>query len=146
MDFDIPDRTPETKAGIPASDAQDVYEAMMRTFDEYKSENDQRLKAVEQRKSDVLNDEKLERIDAALNTHQQQLDAISLKSARPALEGRRAVQDASAREHKSAFDDYVRSGEAAGLRALEMKAMSVASNPDGGYLVPIELETELGPG
>jgi HK97 family phage major capsid protein len=38
----------------------------------------------------------------------------------------------------------VRSGEAAGLRALEMKAMSIASNPDGGYLVPPELETEIG--
>jgi HK97 family phage major capsid protein len=144
MDFDIHDRTPETKAGIPSSDAQDVYDAMMRTFEEFKSENDGRLKAIEQRKGDVLNDEKLARIDAALNGHQQQLDAISLKGARPALEGRGRVQDASAREHKSAFDDYVRSGEAAGLRALEMKAMSVGSNPDGGYLVPPELETEIG--
>ena len=144
MDFDIHDRTPETKAGIPSSDAQDVYDAMMRTFEEFKSENDQRLKAVEQRKSDVLNDEKLARIDASLIAQQQQLDAISLKGARPALEGRRAVEGASAREHKSAFDDYVRSGEAAGLRALEMKAMSIASNPDGGYLVPPELETEIG--
>ncbi len=144
MDFDIHDRTPETKAGIPAGDAHDVYDAMMRTFEEFKSENDHRLKAIEARKGDVLNDEKLARIDAALNAQQQQLDAVSLKSARPALEGRRTVQDASAREHKSAFDDYVRSGEAAGLRALEMKAMSVGSNPDGGYLVPPELETEIG--
>src|SRR4051794_3241411 len=141
MDFDIHDRTPETKAGIPSHDAQDIYEAMMRTFEEFKSENDHRIKAIEQRKGDVLNDEKLARIDAALNGHQQQLDAISLKGARPALEGRRAVQETSAREHKSAFDDYVRSGEASGLRALEMKAMSVSS---GGYLVPVELETAIG--
>jgi len=38
---------PETKAGIPASDAQDVYDAMMRTFEEFKSENDGRLKAID---------------------------------------------------------------------------------------------------
>jgi HK97 family phage major capsid protein len=38
----------------------------------------------------------------------------------------------------------VRSGESAGLRALETKAMSVGSNPDGGYLVPSEVETEIG--
>jgi HK97 family phage major capsid protein len=144
MDFELHDRTPETKAGIPSSDAQDVYDAMMRTFEEFKSENDHRLKAIEQRKSDGLNDEKLARIDAALHGHQQQLDAISLNRARPALEGRRTSEGASAREHKSAFDDYVRSGEAAGLRALEIKAMSVGSNPDGGYLVPPELETEIG--
>ena len=66
MDFELHDRTPETKAGIPSSDAQDVYDAMMRTFEEFKSENDGRLKAIEQRKGDALNEEKLARIDAAL--------------------------------------------------------------------------------
>ncbi len=35
-------------------------------------------------------------------------------------------------------------GESASLRALETKAMSVGSNPDGGYLVPVEIETEIG--
>jgi HK97 family phage major capsid protein len=143
MDFEIHDRTPETKAGIPSSDAQDVYDAMMRTFEEFKSENDGRLKAIELRRGDVLSEDKLARIDAALIAQQRQLDEISLKGARPALEGR-AVKDASGREHKAAFDDYVRSGEVSGLRQLEMKAMSVGSNPDGGYLVPPELETEIG--
>ena len=37
------------------------------------------------------------------------------------------------REHKAAFDEYVRRGESGNLRALETKAMSVGSNPDGGY-------------
>jgi HK97 family phage major capsid protein len=142
MDFDI--RTPETKAGIPSGDAQDVYEAMMRTFEEFKSENDARLKTVEQRGGDVVAEEKLARIDAALHTHTQQLEALSLKGARPALGAERASHPPGAREHKSAFDDYVRNGESAGLRQLEQKAMSVGSNPDGGYLVPLELETEIG--
>ena len=38
----------------------------------------------------------------------------------------------------------MRAGESSGLRALEVKAMSVGSNPDGGYLVPVELEHEIG--
>ena len=38
----------------------------------------------------------------------------------------------------------MRSGEAAGLRALEVKALSAGSNPDGGYLVPPEVETQIG--
>jgi HK97 family phage major capsid protein len=142
MDFDI--RTPETKAGIPSGDAQDVYEAMMRTFEEFKSENDARLKTIEQRGGDVVGEDKLARIDAALHTQQQQIEALSLKGARPALGAERASSPHGAREHKSAFDDYVRNGETAGLRQLEQKAMSVGSNPDGGYLVPVELETEIG--
>jgi HK97 family phage major capsid protein len=47
-------------------------------------------------------------------------------------------------EHKAAFDRYVRFGESEGLRALETKAMSVGSNPDGGYTVPDEIETAIG--
>ena len=47
-----------------------------------------------------------------------------------------------AREHKAAFDTYVRHGESANLRALETKAMSAGSNPDGGYTVPVEIEIE----
>jgi HK97 family phage major capsid protein len=38
----------------------------------------------------------------------------------------------------------VRGGEAGTLRDLETKAMSVGSNADGGYLVPVELEQTIG--
>ena len=55
------------------------------------------------------------------------------------------MRSASALEHKAAFEAYIRSGEAAGLRALELKALSAGSNPDGGYLVPPEVETQIGP-
>ena len=47
-------------------------------------------------------------------------------------------------EHKQAFEAYVRAGETGSLRALEQKALSVGSNPDGGYLVPPEIETMIG--
>ena len=30
------------------------------------------------------------------------------------------------------------------MRALELKALSAGSNPDGGYLVPPEVETQIG--
>ena len=143
MEFGVRDRTPETKAGIPDAAAQDVYDVLMRTFEEYKSENDERLKAIEKRGGDVIADEKLARIDAALTAQQQRLDAMSLKGARPALGADNAVRPHGAREHKSVFDDYIRSGDSAGLRQLEQKAMSIGSNPDGGYLVPVELETEI---
>jgi len=43
-------------------------------------------------------------------------------------------------QHKAAFEAYVRKGEASPLRDLEAKALSVGSDPDGGYLVPDELE------
>ena len=139
------DHAPETKAGIAGDDAQQVFDALMRAFEDYKTENDTRLKAIEAGKGDVLLEEKVDRINDALDAQQRRLDAIVLRQARPALELRGRTGGDSARlEHKSAFEAYVRSGDAGNLRNLETKALSVGSNPDGGYLVPPELEHTIG--
>ena len=37
----------------------------------------------------------------------------------------------------------MRTGEAAGLKRLEEKALSAGSGPDGGYLVPETVEREI---
>ncbi len=55
---------------------------------------------------------------------------------------RKAQNDRDMLERKSAFDRYVRRGDAAGLDALELKSsFSAGSNPDGGYTVPLEIES-----
>jgi HK97 family phage major capsid protein len=133
----------ETKAGIP-HDAVVTHGELMRAFEAFKETNDERL-AGERRGGDVLIEEKLARISASLDQHQRFIDETTLKAARPMLgrDGERAPSFAQ-REHKAAFDAYVRAGESSGLRALEVKAMSIGSNPDGGYLVPVELEHEIG--
>ena len=66
-----------------------------------------------------------------------------MKQARPQLASER-VPTPGQLEHKAAFESYIRNGENAGLRALETKALSSGSNPDGGYLVPPQTETEIG--
>lgn len=144
MDFDIIETAPEHKSGI-AYTPRDDYDELRATFEEFKSANDERLAKIERKRGDVLLDEKVDRINAALDLQTKRMDDLALRQARPALEGRgRIVTDAASREHKSAFDAYVRGGETGALRALETKAMSVGSNPDGGYLVPVELEREIG--
>ena len=140
MNIDMHDQL-ETKAGY-AADAAQPFTDLMRAFEGFKAANDERIAAIERRGGDVLLEEKIARIDAALDTHTRRLDEIALKSARPSFAG---TSNAPARnEHKAAFDAYVRSGESTGLRTLELKAMSVGSNPDGGYLVPAEVEVEIG--
>ena len=134
MDMEMLSRAPEQKAGVPA-DALGT-DDVMRVFEAYKEANDERLAQIERRRGDPLLEEKVARIDAALDT-------VLVKQARPAL-GHDRTQGAGGREHKAAFESYVRSGESAGLRTLETKAMSIGSAPDGGYLVPPETETEIG--
>ncbi len=148
MDYDINDTAPEHKSGI-SSAARGEHDAIMAMFEEFKASNDERLAAVG-RRADVLLDEKVGRINGALDAQMKRIDDLALKSARPLLEGGRPdsgrvrFADPSAREHKSAFDAYVRQGESSGLRLMETKAMSIGSNADGGYLVPAQLEQEIG--
>ena len=130
-DYDITDAAPEHKSGI-SSAQRDEHDQFMAMFEEFKASNDERLASLG-RRADVLIDEKVDRINGALDVQMKRIEDLALKSARPALEGSRArMFDASAREHKSAFDAYVRQGESAGLRLMETKALSAGSNADGG--------------
>jgi HK97 family phage major capsid protein len=135
MDIDILNRAPEHKAGVPAEPFSG--EDVLRIFESYKRENDARVAAIEKHRPDPLLEEKVARMDAAL-------DGVLMKQARPPLGAAREPQSYEAREHKSAFDAYVRRGESANLRALEVKAMSVGSSADGGYTVPFEVEKTIG--
>jgi HK97 family phage major capsid protein len=139
MDYDITTSALETKAGFSPAE-RDAHDELLRVHDEFKSANDERLAALERRRGDVLLEEKVDRISDAIDVRLKRIEDFALKQARPQLDGRRAEAFAGSREHKSAFDAYVRSGDAAPLRAIETKAMSIGSNPDGGYLVPVELE------
>ncbi len=113
----------------------DTLDELMKAFEAFKDANDDRLGEIEKRVSaDVLLEEKVERIGRAM-------DEMSLRAKRPRLAGE---DKPSNLEHKKAFDSYVRKGETRDLFDIEAKSMSIASNPDGGYLVPAETETEIG--
>jgi HK97 family phage major capsid protein len=135
----------ENKAyGPELAGAQDD---MARSFEAYRDVNDARLLEFETRRGvDALTEEKLARIDRALDEQKARLDRLVLKGDRPALG---APEHGGSRasyaevQHKAAFDLYVRSGEATGLKSLESKALSAGSGPDGGFLVPPPAEREI---
>src|SRR6185437_5552015 len=115
-------------------------------FEAFKGANDERLSALECRSADVLAEEKVARIDKALEDQKRVLDALTLEAGRPALSPERKSRDTrDALERKAAFDRYVRKGDSHGLDALELKtaSFSAGSNPDGGYTVPLEIETTI---
>ncbi len=120
-----------------------AFDELHRAFAAFRETNDERLAQLESRmSSDVVTEEKLARIDRALDETKSKLDRFALNSARPRLGGG-VESDAIGLQHKGAFGLYMRAGEAAGLKAMEQKAMSAGSGPDGGYLVPVPAEREI---
>jgi HK97 family phage major capsid protein len=119
----------------------------MRAFEAFKETNDGRLREIERRMSaDVVTADKVDRINRALDETKRVVDDLALKAARPHLGGNAARSATAALQHKAAFDAYIRTGDAGALRGLEGKALSIGSDPDGGYLVTEELETRVNRG
>ncbi|YBV98118.1 phage major capsid protein [Phyllobacteriaceae bacterium JZ32] len=132
----------EIKALGNAQDVAEAFDEFMTAFEAFKQANDERLEQIEKRVGpDVLTVEKVDRINRSLEEQKQALDQMLLKQARPAL-GRGSP--VASLEHRHAFETYVRRGDEQALRGLEAKAHSYGSGPDGGYLVPAEIETEIG--
>lgn len=131
----------ETKA--VGNDVAQAFDEFQRGFAAFKETNDERLAQIENRGADVITEEKLARIDRALDDNKRRLDHLLIEKARPHLGREDKAADPENREHKAAFSAYMRSGEAQGLKALEAKSLSAGSGPDGGYLVPVPAESEI---
>ncbi|HEX4890782.1 MAG TPA: phage major capsid protein [Alphaproteobacteria bacterium] len=115
-----------------------------RTFEAFKNTNDQRLREIEKRfGADVLTEEKLNRINSALDEHKQRMDELMLSQARPEFASGDTPRSPYAREHRAGFDLYMRKGVEQGLLELESKALSVGVSADGGFLVPPETERQI---
>jgi HK97 family phage major capsid protein len=123
----------------------DAFDEFLSAFEAFKAANDERLAQIEQRLSaDVVTTEKMERINRALDSQRRLVDEIALREQRPKL----ALASADAlttrmREHKAAWERYVRAGDASALLSFERKSLSAGSDPDGGYVVPRETEVMI---
>jgi HK97 family phage major capsid protein len=143
--------------------AASAVEALNRGFEEFKRTNDQRLAEIEKRgTSDVVTEAKLAKIEEDLHKAQAIADEAVLAVKRQSRvvtdeRGEKIDLDQKALEwanmnarrrgtsvnaytaadldaYKSAFDTMLRKGEEI-MGADERKALSVGSDPDGGYVV-----------
>jgi HK97 family phage major capsid protein len=121
-----------------------AFDEFRSTFETWKVENDRRVAELERRgAADPLTEEKLARLDHALDEGHRRVDRSLLAARRPNLPIETRTASPASLEHRAAFVAWVRSGQAPDLQRLEAKALSVGSGTDGGYVVPAELEREV---
>ena len=130
----------ETKARTETdSDVRFAMREFLGAFEQFKSANDERLKALEvKRKDDVVLREKIDRINDAVSEQKAAVDRIALKASRPQLGGARASVEPD--ERKAAFQRYMRAGDATAIATLDAKSANVGADPEGGYLAPTQTE------
>ncbi|MES2834753.1 MAG: phage major capsid protein [Pseudomonadota bacterium] len=127
----------ETKTASGTPEARAAMHEMMAAFEAFKGANDARLNEIEKKASaDALLEEKVARIDQAVAGAQARLDRVLSENRRPAVG---TAVPVTPPEAKSAFDGYLKTGQAFGL---ELKTGLSAAGP-GGYVVPIETERAI---
>jgi HK97 family phage major capsid protein len=151
--------------------AVEAVKTVNNAFEEFKRVNDQRLAEIEKKgAADPLLEEKIARIEADLTKAQAVADEAALAAKRQSRvvtdeKGDRIDLDAKAAEwagmlarrrgetvptfsasgmdaYKAAFDKFLRKGEEV-MGVDERKALSVGSDPDGGYVVNPDLSGRI---
>lgn len=125
-------------------DANAILADLNRAFAAFKDEHQAEISGINARFADVVQAEKVERINAEITRLQGALDETNALLAAARLGGGTPTdrsETAASRAHASAFNQFFRRGVEAGLRDLEVKAaLRTDSDPDGGYVVPDQME------
>jgi HK97 family phage major capsid protein len=118
-------------------------DALSRTWEHFKSTNDEKLRQIEKKGyADPLTEQTLSRINQSFNECKFRLDGIETSMQRP---GGSSVfnSDEGHNEHKSAFIDYVKKGRESGLLDIEKKSLSATNDSDGGFLVEKQISKQI---
>lgn len=130
-----------------APDLKAAIDTINRGFEEFKAEHKKELTDV---RKDVVQSEKVDRINADLGKLNTAIDEINIKMALGNVPGKEGENEtAEMKAYKADYNEWVRTGEGeTKLRAAKqqggvMASMSVGSNPDGGYTAPVEWDRQI---
>jgi HK97 family phage major capsid protein len=107
-------------------------------WEQFKQVNERRLTEVEKKGvSDPLTDNHLANLNRELSEQKERMAKMEAAFSRPAYgeTQNHKFDNEAVSAHKEAFCNYLRKGVEGNLCNLETKALSVSSDPDGGYLV-----------
>lgn len=130
-------------ARADATGAAKVLADLTKAFEDFKVENNKELADLKKGQADVVQTEKVDRINTEVEKLGNELDAINAAIAAGKIGGA-AQEDPDKVAHATAFDRFFRKGVDNGLHDLEVKAaLRTSSDTDGGYLVPEETEAGI---
>lgn len=125
------------------ADEKTVAEKLANEWYLFKQDNDKRVAELEKKgRTDPLTEEKINKHSEAIGEIQKQLETLSVKLNRPGV-SEKAGDEADKVEHRKAFGDFLRKGNTAALEEMQSKAVNLGSDPEGGFLVPDSLDSEI---
>ena len=113
----------------------EAIEQLNRSFEEFKTTNDELMKKTAKGEAVAELKEKTERIEKELDKLEdlkKDIEDVAKKSQRK----KSNEESDEVLEHKQAYRDFLVKGQEEGLSELQAKALSAGTDADGGYAVP----------
>lgn len=125
------------------SDVRNAVEKVNEAFAQFKAANDKRLEDIEKKGNASAETEALvNRLNARVTEMQAQLDETQKQAQRRAAGGQEGSNSPEVVAHQKAFNAFLRGSRNHGLDSIKA-AVSVGSDPAGGYAVPETLDLEI---
>lgn len=128
-----------------STETRTALDDLHRQFQAFKVGHEEELRQIKKMGSaDIVTRDKVDRLNTVIDALQDKVLQSQVAAKRSPKDFTRATGfDPLADDHAKAFQLFVRKGQDADLIALERKAMTVGSDPEGGYLVPTELSARI---
>ncbi|MBL4801734.1 MAG: phage major capsid protein [Emcibacter sp.] len=120
-------------------ETKEALENLTRSFETFKSTNDERLAEIESKgQSDCLTEEKLDRMGRELDKLQAKANSLQVATNRPGLSAKQGMDAVQIEKKNQFFNGFIRKGHDV---QLDQKSLSTTVDSDGGYAVPVELDS-----
>lgn len=119
-------------------ETKEALENLTRSFETFKSANDERLAEIESKgQADILTEEKLARLNKEMDRLQGLANGLQTASNRPNLSAKQDQDFVRLEQKRQFYDGFIRKGLELNL---DQKALSTTVDTDGGFAVPEELD------
>lgn len=115
------------------TNATELETRLLAEFEAFKAANNERVAAIESKAADILLEEKVARIDDALNETRSALDRLAMRAAQPGA-------DPEYQAAPKGWSAYLRSGDERGMSRVDTKSLNAGTESEGGYLAPPQLD------
>jgi len=117
-------------------ETKEALENLTRSFETFKSANDDRLAEIESKgQADIITEQKLDNLNGEMDRLQNIVSRLHTASKRPGMTGKDAGDPLRLEAKRNFFDGFVRKGQ-----DLDLKALNIGVDADGGFAVPVELD------